>query len=599
MSVKASFRVHRIFLACTGVIASLANAGSWAPPYTGSDTVGGILEDRFSELLKQCNIRVPLRKTVQHWYGESFSEPLSAIPASLQGGALPLSSQLLQVKELSAARLFAYLYRDAEQIASFAEDNSRNLAEAEFANEAAEFLIKGGFDVAYKQTCGSVVSAAANSSSEWSMPGASMSAALQSDFNSKNQNVFVLTSGLLHSPLASLIESDDPYKKLRGNLVIWQWYALGGDGKVSYLRDLQGVVLYEYSATNNKINGAVKLKGGGGVPGIAASGSIDDSLSSEWSYQIAQSRTILLKPEQKNTAWGTFKPAPSVDDIVTASRQARGKARNVKNIISPGVENVHTQFFPGLESKCNANIWFAKYQLTSDITNGSLDIKNANIVKADGGQPGGCEFQISFVPRSGITLASLNFNLQYLTPASGKNIELPAGQVDLVASRAPHISRLTDDQWWRQLPSVVNPDDSRDATIEWTIKYNVEDDAADKTSGKTPTIDSITLACPGDLRPFLIKDVQYKVGMQQMTLTLKTKIASTSNRDVEGKYTPVQCSLVGTADFEMQSQPGSPRVQKQPIGKGVVLFYPAYISKQSGLASPSMQPTIIAPAPPN
>lgn len=597
MSIRSRFYVHWIFFTCAASIAPIVHADTWHPPYTDNRTVGSVLEERFNELLKQCKIGYPLRKTVLTWHGEVLSDPISSIPSALQGGALPLTTEFLQVKTLSAARLFAYLYKDAEQKASFTENSSQNLSEADFAGDAAEFLIKGGIDAIYKQTCGSVLSAAANASSEWSVPAAAMSAALQSDFNNKNKNVFLLTYGSLHSPLANLIESDDPYKKFSGNLIIWEWYARGGAGSVSYLRELPAVVLYEYSATNNTTGGTINLKGRAGITSIGISGKIDASFSNDLSYTLSQNRTILLKPQTNGNPWGDFQTIPTIDAIVTASGAARGRATTVTSIISPGIEYVHTQTFPGTQNKCDSQLWDIKYPLVGDASKGTMTIKSTHVTKDRDGQPDGCAFEIGFTPFANVTSTSLNFNLRYLFPASGKFIELPAARLDLSASVAPYLTRTTDNRWWTKGASTILPDGTTDTSVQWVIKYTVDEDDADQTDGKNPKIGSVALECPGNLKPFINKSIKYDTTTTELTLTLNTTIQSKDNLDIDGKVTPIQCSLIGTADFPMRTPAGAHRVQKQPLGQGIVLFYPAPNPKQAA-PLPTPAPVVaLAPAP--
>jgi hypothetical protein len=596
MSIRSRFYVHWIFFTYAASIAPIVHADTWHPPYADNGTVGSVLEDRFNELLKQCKIGYPLRKTVLTWHGEVLSDPISSIPAALQGGALPLTAEFLQVKTLSAARLFAYLYKDTEQKASFTENGSQNLSEADFAGDAAEFLIKGGIDVVYKQTCGSVLSAAANASSEWSVPAAAMSAALQSDFNNKNRNVFLLTYGSLHSPLANLIESGDPYKKLNGNLMIWEWYARGGADSVSYLRELPAVVLYEYSATDNTTGGTVNLKGRAGITSIGISGKIDASFSNDLSYTLSQNRTILLKPKTNDAPWGDFKTAPTIDAIVTASGAARGRATTVTSIISPGIEYVHTQTFPGAQNKCDSRLWDIKYPLAGDVSKGMMAIKSTHVTNDRDGQPDGCAFEIGFTPFANVTSASLNFNLRYLYPASGKFIELPAARLDLSASAAPYLTRTTDNRWWTKGASVILPNDTTDTSVQWVIKYTVDEDDADQTDGKNPKIGSVALECPGDLKPFINKSVKYDTTTTELTLTLNATIQSRDNLDIDGKVTPIQCSLIGTADFSMRTPAGAHRVQKQPLGQGIVLFYPAPNPKQAAPLPTPAPAVALAPA---
>lgn len=570
------------------LVSGLINAQpfDWKPPYMDMSTVGGQLEKEFSQLLRDCKIAIPLRKTtIGNWSGESQKDPLSSIPLGLQRDALPLDLKILTPQPDSVGRLFLYLYKESDTRGSFRLDPQR-LLPGSYLQNAAEMLVQGGVETIYTQTCSSVIGAAANASTNWSIPIASASAALASDYGNDKKTVFALVRGDLRSPLASLLALPNPYQKLYGSLLFWIWYGNNpaeANGSYFYLTDLNAVSLFDTYSEKGKLDGSISLKASVSFPVVGADSHIKLQSSTASSLEIKRSATYLPSPLSGAT-WGRFKEAPTISSIVNLAANASAQVETPSHIIAADVEHTHTQYLAGIPKElCVAALWETDYLSANSI--GVLTVKGANSTLDTNFVPTlpGCTFEMSFLPHTALAGSqtpinvTLRYRLKLKSSINSISLLIPAGQVDLSTASLLTLRRQsTSGRWRAERKAVDGSNTAFDHDLIWEIKYLVLEDPNDLIRKTDPDATAIKLQCPANLNPSVTPSARYDPQTKLVTVEIRTNVYSVEGRDMDPAAASLRCTIGGTLDFTM-AKPGNGgriRVIQKPVGDGIILFYP-------------------------
>lgn len=554
----------------------------WHVPYVTPGTVGEQLELEFANLLNSCKISAPLRLIKPQWAWNKLGDPISSIPISLQGGTLPLDKKVLSRQEDSTGRLFLYLYTGAER-KKISTLNPQQLIPGNYLQDPAELLVQGGVDAIYKQTCSSIISAAANSSAGWSVPIATASLALSSDYRNEARTILAVVRGDLRSPIASLMDAPNLGGQLFSSLLFWQWYANNMDASGIphyYLTNLNAVSLYQFNSVSGRSDGQVAVKAGLTTPTATVSTNFTSMLKSDNSLEFVKNITYIVTPSEAQPYWGSFRQAPTPQEIVGLAAKLSAKKTASNTTISAGVENLHAQSITGIPVElCQRDLWDTDYPKSGEVNSqGTLLVARADpgVDQANGQHLPTCTFTMSFQPNSDIVKnVTLKYHLRLNRPVGTTYVLIPTDQLDLATSTSPTLVKLFLDNRFQIAEQTPVPGTAEvDYGIHWKIEYQLIEEESDSIKPINPGTSTIALHCPQNVTPSVTSDAQYNSTTKRVSLDIHSWVYPYDGRDIKTNGPAYQCTISGTLDFVMQQPASAVRIKKRPIGDNVVLFYP-------------------------
>lgn len=574
--------MFRIFSSIILLISLRAHAQDWAEPYVAPSTLGAALESRFGLLLSNCGVQIPMKKNVGGFLGKpKLTDPLSSIPNTLQKN-LALSTPVTNPIAHSAGQLFAYVYTPPETLGSPVLDSTRLIAGRNYTQDPVEMLPDGGSSIIYSSSCSSVINAAANASTGWTVPLASAKAALASDYGASTKSQVALTQGEFHSPLAILLGSPAPSDKLFASFLIWLWYTNHPTdvGKpLLYLTSFRGVALYSLSSNQTKLDGSISLSGSVSSPFASVSTSFADTISQQTSTTVTDNYSYVFAPQHPTDQWGLFAPLPTSTDLAGSATLVSAQKTSTTSILAKGIPHVHTQMIIGIPNEfCSADQWTTDYaanqgKLTITGAATGIDATSANKLPT-------CTFTLAFLPAdtlfTGIPqVIALSFSMKLKSTISGNSLAISASPLALSPSNSPdlHLSNYTP-RWQVESQSPVPGTPDFDNHLLWQASYQVVD-SGDPISNANPSA-SVTMSCPGNISPIMNATTAYDDNSKVVTVSLRTiAYAATTNVDAKNFANFVNCTISGSLGFVMANPADGSRQVPKPIGDSITLQFPA------------------------
>ena len=573
-------------------------AQNWTAPYSDKNTLGGSLETRFSQLLQNCNISVPLRKAVISGGKEQIKDPLSAIPNSLQTN-LYVANTITTPIVRSPGQVFAYVYRQADKTRIPDYDLGRMVTGVNFVQDPVEMLPKGGTELIYTNSCSSILSAAASANVGWSIPVASAKAALNSDYGNTQKTYIAVTQGEFESPLQKLLKDTNPSERLFGSFLLWQWYGLHGGEETQadfYLAHFNGVALYSLSTNQTKLDGSISLSGGITSPIASVAASLQGSLGLASSLTVTNNYTYVFAPAA-GQEWGGFLPFPIPDQLAATANSVSATNSATTSILIKGVQHQHTQSLSGVPNEfCNKDLWTTDYNKPD----GKLSVvdQSPGTDESDPRKIPTCALKLGFDADDSVfansSIVSLSYKLKLKQQIAGKEFAIPAGSLLLSPTSSPDLRLLSLTPRYKVTQTPAGSSSEFDYKFEWALDYQADDSSdAVKPDGKIQT--ALRMSCQPNKTPNIVASTTWdNVNKIAHVVIDSMAYAGLDDVDVGATGKALTCSITGTLGFPMASPADGSRIARKVIGDSVTLLYPG--PKAPAQPAPA-QPAPAQPAP--
>jgi hypothetical protein len=262
-----------------------SNNIQWSCPYTAPDSVGQMLEDLFSKVLKTCNV-YPLKLEKTGFFGtplNSSSVQISSVPIELQS-ELPVERGVWYSPDAPATNRnierFFSLISNTNVIKELDGNKEEFFNEQPSASDPSAALVRGQSYVIYTNDCARVVNAATSASTQFAVPPVSIKAALSGQFNGSRKTTVGVLEGTFESPYTRDLEREASPERLSVLMKLWNWYlrSIAKEEELKQprylLRDVRGIVTFSLTESQQSLDGKVDLAVDANAPTAVVSASV-------------------------------------------------------------------------------------------------------------------------------------------------------------------------------------------------------------------------------------------------------------------------------------------------------------------------------------
>ncbi|MDB5580973.1 MAG: hypothetical protein JWR80_6149 [Bradyrhizobium sp.] len=501
----------------------------------GTQTLGGWLEQRLQDMVKNCT---GSSLKMKYWR----TQDVSAIPNILYTDLRISSHPLIQVLDgASVTHRFGTVFTGQDHAIS------TDIAGLDYANTNDMSTEPGLNSVTYNNTCASVLNAAVDANAGYSLPVASIQAALKADYEGSNSYALNLVSGTFLSPIPRSLRHETPIAgetllpPLQTALILWAWYRQNPD-KIGQINQIisrfTGQALYHWSGLKQKTKVEGSVSGNVTFPGITfkaqTSASVNNAVSIDAaSFEVAMDPATIKYATLPNPdalalmakESGEFTLGTNSSDTVLFNRDTKIFFEQTKNI--------------SLEY-CQMNLWQSDSALVS-LANVAYDSAKA-----------ACTFELHYTPTSADADILLRPAVQQTIATGSKDyvLKLSTPPIALTARKEPYLifnSGLGTPTF--QLVSAGPPTTSN---LIWTYRYTLTTTGNQVSDATKINFSQVSLSCPSNqavqAQPLFTASLQQGGDNRVMTITLTAQY----DGDAPGTGAPLEyaeCTLTGNVAF--------------------------------------------------
>jgi hypothetical protein len=581
-----SGRIGKHFAVVVFVGLTILPSSSQSPPSPPSaKSVNDYLEVKFKDVLQQCNVK-SLTTIVKGSWGREKEVPVSNIPLDLQGSVLPLQNKINSVYNESLGRTMAAIILPAKTGPDRITNDSE-LLYADLLQSPEAMLPQGIGSVIHRESCSSMIAAAASASSGIDLPLATIKGGLQGQFSSNRESTFALVEGTFRSPFAKMYSSPSSSQQLYARLLLWDWLrthqaALSDLDHYRYVDKLEGIAVYEFAEVKSSSGGSFNLNGSVSAPYVSVESSIKAALSSSDDTKITSWATFVYDESENPHLVGL----PNTKAIVSwVASNARTSTVYQGQTVLPGVPLTHYQTSSGIPAPlCQDGIWRPK--VTGTVAGSLVTLQpTLDTQSPDANGMPTCRIPVQFTYSPSVSdsgSVSLAYSLESLIVAPGP--------VTFNTDDSPYLSlgSLSPDFHKTEIVTASETEEE----FDWTVPISVRD-----TTGSLQRFsnlaNNLSLTCPSSGSPFIEVASSFDTN-GNLSLGIKNLSHPSESLDLTSKE---NCTLSGTVTFTMGTGAAARQVQKQ-IPQNVILQRPS--KKALGAAVSSGNPgTTVTPPNPN
>lgn len=567
----------RMTCAITAAVSAMAVGSAQADPRApfaqatapnGNTALAGWVETELQGMVTSClGGSGPLRLT--RW-GNTVVRPSTVIPANLRT-ALGLSTTHRWVRLQEAqgvSRLFETVYTGPSGETPTTPPS--RLVVDPGGNRAATPL--AGVDlVAYRNDCNTSLSAALRADTNFTLPVASLRAALDARYNATDDYELTLVAGEFTSPLYSslypLAGGRTDVQPFNAALAVWLWYReqpgrVGGTHWL--LAGFNGYALVKQQTSTRAAAVSTEVAGSAGVTGISGTADI----------QAATTRSTDLTATLYAVAFQTDasgRPRRRFEPLITLERAAEltsAHSRPVRDTtLSDSLELLDAQpvrfrhTIAGLpQTECATTFW--------SVDNPEVVLEDVDFDAASQG----CAFVTRYSPSpaaiSNGERLRFRFMRQFGDTPSGQDLAFQTAIIPLTGGRAP---ALTWQSGPREPSRIEALDGAGRTTTRWTKSYQLTDLPLAARSVTSIRLDDVVIKCESgrvmNADPTVVINAGAAAG-RTVTLTIETSLPF----PVEAAAGAELCNLDGGL-LEYQLQNGE-RVYKPLPANNADIYVP-------------------------
>ncbi len=515
---------------------------SWVAPYdTSAFTMGGVVEQRFTEMMKACIGDV-----------RSFrwaSKLRSRVPSDLQAMAMMAD----KVELHDRAKTLAYLLSPYSSPAVPANFNVTDILKLPTDDEPQLVADPNADAVTYLHDCQSVMALALKAQADFGRD--ILSAALRATLRADKASSLLLVSGHFLSPLASKLSATAPSaERLAMLLNLWLWYKdherpAHADATYYYMHDFEGAALANALRTAR----ATRLEGTSATNLGFVFGSFSAQARAKFGDVATldgQSYITMFRVGRDDTLAAHFRPLPSPTAIQNEFRLASLMPDdNTRYFVVKGTSNdTRVYRLSGIpRSMCEKERW----RLTTAPALGDLAIASAAPAP---NTPLTCTFQLSFSPPESLFVRGkpleFAFKLTSTVTLGRDSLSLDAPLIRLSTEETPRVFAKTDAIPMRTVTPGAGAHDR--VLLKWTTKLTLYDPNALVEPSKQITVKDQTLSCGG--RSFAADDflVQSAILADQAgnkTAMFEIKLSGASTDAPFNAEGPLHCQYNGVVSL--------------------------------------------------
>ena len=428
----------------------------------GTAELGGWLEDRLQRMVNTCTGSRLVMK------GVISTIPVSAIPGIVYDELRISDKPRVKISDgASVSYQFGTVYTGLDPLLTKV---STAIDGFDYANVGDRITSPGLNSVTYNNSCASVLNAAVKANGSYSLPVASLQAALQSDYEGSNSYALSLVSGTFASPLMRSLDNADPvigerlYRPLEAALIVWNWYQANSDkigSKNWVLKDFTGAAIYKWSGMKQQVKIGGSVSGSVTVPGFSGSASTSGSINTSLLIN-AESFEVAMRPLRREN----FAPMISLPDLIAVAKNygsfKLGEGSSTLELYNRDAKKLRYQTVQLPQQFCKLGLW-------------GTDVQNIELLDVGFNKENGiCTFDVQYSPASADSDVRLTPSFQRTIVAGGSTyvLKLTPAAVTLSARREPYLKFAGGLATPTFLPLGAVPPTSR---LQWTFRYELSD----------------------------------------------------------------------------------------------------------------------------
>jgi hypothetical protein len=575
MFLRRALFCMSVVVTLVSVSAPTAMAQSWPDPLKpttdskGHPVLGGFLEDEFQKMVFQCtNSRMHVEKPKM--FGSTDTKEISAIPSGL-ATELNLNDSVFVQSDEKITNSFAYVYSDAETKTEQHSDSTSYLP-LNYERDPSQLTQVGVSGIDLSNSCSTVFGAAAQVSSGYSLPIASIKAALTSDYNNSTSYRLDLVKGQFVSPVVQMLHGSSVDQTF-ANLMLWNWYATHPNRAAQanwILQQFRGIALYRVGGNKVNTQTTVNVGGSTALPYVSAEGVAKASFRNTTDLQLQSFKSVTFLRTDGSPDRDFYQlPDPSaIADNVLKSVNVGLHTTASDLTLYDGGARVHYQDATGIPSvMCDRQKWSVPADPTAPISLVSVTPNTR-----DNGRSV-CTFGVEFRPDAASIQSGKTLNYKFVNTFNGNgnpySLAIPA-TATYTASSVPRLSYNGSTQYWSQ-NKKVSPAGTNYYELSWNEQFQIIDNNLLKPDNSAIDVSGLNLTCPSQVAAQPIITATRKAGPSGTQL-LDVSLVGQYNDSLQDPATTnsyQQCALQGNVAYSFVS--GSTVSKALPTN---VIYYP-------------------------